>query len=1365
MSSEEKIEETQQQQQESVPVKELLLKVQLPSFFNVGDDYLTIPSSYEENIADLKQALNIIVLCRNLTNYSILIKGIDIIENFGELITFEQIISHFELDKQEEQEEQGQEREISELKIVIKEKSYNLASIYEQISRFREVIGLHYIDRLSNDIGSCGGVSKFNGIQLDDIKPKEAKKEESTEKEHQEKEELSILKEEVSKISDFAKQFISDSFDGNDFTKLTKFDDINGKVKIPIKSLTISQWSPVPPFQQAKGDLLYLSLQTLEHETFNITCHFSGFFVNKSSTINFNPTIKINEKGKFNKSYLLYDLVCQLSPLFSKTIAENEINLSDSTKYPETYLLPGNSFPAYPWLVNEKDLQNVPDLSRSQLSSLINGVDGADYIKDWNNDIQSIKELPTTTVQERIIREKLIQKSLFEFNKTATETAINIIKGNIPPLNPDESSDKFIYLRNGIFYSSGTSTVDGFENTGGEEASRYVASKDLTGIKLINRHDIRGISSLVTCIVDYMGKRVVCQAPVPGILDTPVITSPTTDAENEGKNEAEEPEPVEKVVYGLSSDGSRILEDKSFEEPLKQIGDFFHLKPHKVQLSSSSSGDDVKTESNLVVSKDTKGLKGTDGRKYVIDLYRTTPRDIEFIEQHFKLDDDHQETSYPHGEALIRHEAVNEWWRRKVAVLFKKETEQLEKEGKLLDKNQDHDQDQDQENKPQIAIPTDQVVFNPDAFSSDNENEIEQDREEVREISKFIKEKLIEEFLDEIKDQVIPFDGQQLTDVLHRSGINMRYLGYVAERLVVKKEKYLVDLEELIKENEAKAEKKREEEKEKEKEKEEKEATNSEDKKEDKEEAEEEEVPTKATYQLTLANYSTLHRIIIQEMISRSVKHILRNLTKSLPSYLISTAIAHFHNCLFGGSINPTPKVDFIDEIYKNFCSKSDLESFTKLTHDNVIKLVSKEVFSRFRYKLSSNWINTIQLPQLFREIAFKYGIQWKSQNYPFTKEEFELQNNQNKETPTPTQIQIIETKSSKKSKKKTQTQVITEKSVQRSSIFIADDIIGFIPIIKDSSYKSTIVEEIYSNARSHLVQGNKEMGMALFNELLAINESIYGKVNPETAKFYNLVAQVYQELGYDIEAALIGRKAVILCERSCGFDSYDTITAYMNSAYYESSNEQYLNSLKLYKEAMNTWSLVYGKDHPTLINTLTNLSESLLKIKAYDSALELLQEALEITKKLNGEISEITGFIYYRIANIVVTLNKFKESKELFDKAYDIFMKLLGPDDSMTKQVAKYVSSVGLYVEYLKRQQQQQQQQETQKKSKTKTKAASVNSTATTSTWTTKNGKKSKKNNTPPQSNPEIANQSIDEILRFIEGKPLGSKKSNKKK
>lgn len=193
-------------------------------------------------------------------------------------------------------------------------------------------------------------------------------------------------------------------------------------------------------------------------------------------------------------------------------------------------------------------MKNTPDVSRSQLPLINNGVDGSDFIKEWNNEFQSIKELPSSTFQERIVRDKLIQKTLFDFTKSATETAMHIIKGDIAPMNPTEEEDKYIYLKNGVFYSTGASTVDGFENTGAEEASRYVASKDLAGVKIINRHDVKGLSTLLTCVVDYMGKRVVCQAPVPGILDATV---------------GEEEEIQEKVKYGSSSDGSKILEDES----------------------------------------------------------------------------------------------------------------------------------------------------------------------------------------------------------------------------------------------------------------------------------------------------------------------------------------------------------------------------------------------------------------------------------------------------------------------------------------------------------------------------------------------------------------------------------------------------------------------------------------------------------------------------------------------------------------------------------------------------------------------------------------------------------------------------------
>ncbi|KAG7660738.1 CLU1 [[Candida] subhashii] len=1308
----------QTEEQAPVPIKELTLHVKLPSFLKAGDD-LQVPSSYEESLTDLKQALSILVITRNLTNYSINVNGFDVSKSFDDLATFGQVIEELELG------------DISELKVEIKEKPYNLASVYEQIARFREVAGLHYIDRISHDFGASAGVSKFNNIKLDDVKVKQAKEETTEEKKEDgdEKEaeatpeELEVTPEELSEISSFAESVSMKSV-SEKFTDSTVFDKVNDSVKIPIKALNISQWSPVPSYQKAKGDLLYLSLQTLEHETFNITCHFSGFFVNKSSTINFNPELKINEKGKFFKNSLLFDLVSSLSPSFTKVLQENEINLSTGSSHPETYLLANNSYLNYPWIVSADSCKNYPDLSRSQLPLIANGVDGSDYVKDWNSDIQSIRELPTTNIQERILREKLIHKAMFDFNKTATETAINIIKGNLTPMNPTEEESKQIYLKNGIFYSAGCTTVDVFENTGAEEASRYIASKDLNGVKVMNKHDIRGIYNLVTCIVDYMGKRIICQAPVPGILDS----------------SADEEQVQEKVVYGLASDNTKILEDKSFEEPLKQVADAFHIQPHKVELSP-----EVKSEGELIVSKDTKGIKGTDGRKYIIDLYRTTPRDIEFIETNF---DATKPDSYPHGEALVRHEAVSEWWKRKVSALFKAETEKLEKEGKL---------NKEGEEKPQIVLPTDQVVFNPDAFSSDFESK--DDQETVRNISQFIKEHLVEEFLTEVPAQLVPFDGTQLTEMLHRAGINMRYLGYIAEQIISKKEKYVADEQELIKANEAAAEQKKVEEEAKRKEQAEK---KDEDKKEDEkkeEEAAEEEEPSKATYEPIFANYNVLYRIVVQEMIARASKHVLRKLVSEIPEYLASAAVAHFHNCLLGGEINKTPEVE-IEEVYRNFYPESAF-AFTKLTSQDVLELVSREVFIRFRYTLPENWISTIHLPQLLREISLKFGIQWKSQNYTFTKEEFEANKEQFK-----VQSQVIETKTTKKKNKKTQTSVVSQKITERSSIFVADDIVNFVPLVKDSSYKSGLVEEIFASARSHIVSGDHNTGVVLLNELINIQEGIYGKVNTETAKFYTLVAQVYQELGFDSEAAVIGRKAVILCERTCGFDSHDTITAYMNAGYFEASNDQILNSLKLYKQAMNTWALTYGKDHPTLINTLTNSSELMMKIKAFSAATQFLEEALELSININGNVSQITGIIYFRLANLLISVGKFKESKDLYVIAHDIFQKLLGPDDSMTKQIAKYVSNVSVYIEYMKVKDQEAKKIASQQKAAAAAAAANAAQTKAKSPVGGKKGAVGKKNQIP-QSNPEIANQSIEDILKFIEGnqpKKSGKKGSKKK-
>ncbi|KAK6198815.1 accessory factor to EIF3 [Scheffersomyces amazonensis] len=1285
--------------------KEINLSVELPKLLNAGDNLL-IPSNSEETLNDLKQSLLIIPITKNLTNYNLFFQNINLTETFDSLTTFGQIIE--ELNVQVD----------TELKLIVKEKPYTLAAVYEQISRFREVIGLHYIDRTAEDTAASRGVSVFNNLELSPIS--EPVSEDNSEETDKDKDKIQISEDNLKILSTVSDEISNISIKANFHPK---FDSISDKLKIPIKSLTISQWSPVPSFQQNKGDLLYLTLQSLEGEIFNITCHYSGFFVNRSSSANFNPELKVLEKGKFFKHFILYNLVEQISSLFGKTIEENEVRLSTSSEHPETYLLPQNSTLARPWIVDTKTLTHNPDGSRSQLPLISNGVDGSDYVKDWNEDIQSIRDLPTSTIQERVLRDKLIQKSFHDFTKVATETAINIIKGNLTPMNPNEESERHIYLKNGIFYSSSATTADVYEESGADEAARYVAIKDLAGVKAMNRADISGIHNLVTAVVDYMGKRIICQAPVPGIFTSNV----------EGEED-------EKVVYGLSTDGSKILEDESFEGPLKSIAEVFHLKAHKVEVN-----EDIKSKGELVVSKDTKGIRGSDGRKYVIDLFRTTPRDITFTEANFDLS---REDSYPHGESLIRHEAIAEWWKRKASALFKAETERLEKEGKTLEGKDGE--------KPQIVLPTDQIVFNPDAFNVAGESK--EDQAEVRDISDFIKEHLIKEFLDSFAEQLAPFDGTQLTDLLHRIGINLRYLGYIAEQALVKKNEAIEKNEKVIAENEKEIEK-RKAELEAEKAKQEDKKAEAEADKEEKEKEEQEE-ESKASIEQAVASFDVLYKLSVQEMIARASKHILRKLASSSSPLLLTHLVSHFHNCLLGKAVNSKP-VAQIDETLKSFLTEEQY-GFVNLTSESVHELVSKEVFSRFRYQLPTGWeTSLISSAQLLREIAIKFGIQWKSQDYVFTAEEFEATKDQ-----LAVKSKQIEVGNNKKKGKKSasKTNVIESIIVERDSIFVAEDIVTFVPNVKDSSYRPSLLDEIFQGVRSNLSEEQKELGFSLLNELLSINEQIYGRVHVETSKLYPRVAQIYSDLGDDREAALLARKAIILAERASGFDSFEAINAYMNAGYYESATLNLTNSFKLYQHAINTWTSVFGRDHPALINTLTNLADNLFKVNLINEAAKLFEQALELSIKLNGEFSQVNGIIYYRLASLLLNGGKFKEALEKYGKAEEILNKTLGPYDSLSKQASKYVSSLTTYQEYVKVQEQQKKKQIAEQAAATGNNKVRVKSAAEiSSAAAASNGKKSGKKSSPLP-DPEIANKSIDDILKFIEGNQPSKSKKNKK-
>lgn len=1200
--------------------KTLTLCIELPRWLlgtTIKADLVTINVNLDDTLPQLKETLSLVPKTENLNNYNLKFESMQLFDLFDELATFEEIFRALNI-KQEQT-----------LKLQVTPKPYTLLNVYEHLVKFRQVIGLHFLDKQNQYFGVGGGSSKFASLGLSDVKPSEkivekddknsSKKDDgnNTEKDNKTNPEKEFTSAEINDISSIVDNLVNLKVDIHEYGLL---DNPYKNYQLPIKNLAVSLWNPVPHPRRLKGDLLYLTLQTLENETWHITCSCKGFFVNKSSTIGFNPEVN----PKFPTEMVLFNLIRTISPKFETTLIKNTASFPSMYSNPETYLLPSGVV-SYPWIVD--DSSNP----RNHLPlNIENGVDGGDFVKDWNEEFQAIKDLDKANINQRILREKLIMKTINEFTHSATKTAIEIVNGNIPSMNINSNRRHLTYLRNGIFYSFAVDASGNFATSGRDEAARYIASKDLNAVRILNRIDPSDVYCLLTCIVDYLGQRVICQAPIPGIFQD--VKDDTTD----------------KVVYGLNSDSTGIMYDEAFDKVLKPLAEVFHLKPHDVEV------ENMKSTKPLAMSKDVKGLYGTDGRKYIIDLYRTTPLDINF--------ESYRHDKYPHKVTLVRHEALQQWWKRRIAVLFKAETDKLDQQVQATEQLDSDDVTE----KPNIVVQGNEIAVNPDVFTGINE--LEGDKKDVQELSEFLII-LIDEFLIETAQNLSPFDGSHLAVLLHRAGINLRYLGYIAKQCLIKKEKEATRQKQKDAENEL--------------------------------------------FQPRSANYQTIYKIAINEMVSRGIKHVLRKLSEDLPVPLMSYLVSHVFNCILGSDVCSSPRCE-IDQGLQALYTSENLQ-FTALTSNDVKVMVESEVLNRFNFCLDEHWISKLDHPQVLRNVSLKFGIQWKAQTYFFTKETFVSNQSAALETRKP---------KSKSSSKKP----LTNPQI-RENVFVADDIVSFLPVVKDSTYKSTILEEILETAQKELTSNNQE-ALILFNELLTFHEQIYGRIHKETASYFGYLCQLYSEMDLKFEAANYARIACILSERTFGIDSYQTITSYINSGYFETLNNDWSNSLKLYTHAIKIWSQVYGSCHPSVINTFANLAESLSGVKLFLAAIKLFEKALELCLQVNEDALEITGLIYYRYGSVLISANNFKAALAKFTKAFNIFVDVLGPENEFTKKSSNFKTNLATYLEHQKQ------------ANKPSTVKANLKRTKT----------KSKKNKI--QINEDIATRSVDDILAFIEGK-----------
>lgn len=419
-----------------------------------------------------------------------------------------------------------------------------------------------------------------------------------------------------------------------------------------IKSLSVSPWSPPPLHLRQKGHLLYLQLTTNEGEQFQITSHVSGFFVNKSSNSKFDPFPKPSPKNA--AAHSLFTLISILSPSFSGSF--QALLESNNRRDPLSNFQITNAIPYSPWLVSTTASSlgtHQPDLTRPQETYLISGIENTETLRDWNEEIQSTRELPRDAVHDRVFRERLNAKILAEFNEAAARGAILVARGEVPPLNPTEGLDAQIFVYNNIFYSFGADGVGTFTADGGDEAARVAVGKDVCGVKAVNQLDIAGLSTPGTIIVDYLGKRLVAQSIVPGIF--------------------KQREPDEhQVDYGGVDSRHVVAENEAFVPTFSKVSKALKVKKHPVW-------DKEGKKHTLEASVETKGLLGTDGRKYILDLYRLTPLDVTWLDEYWSEPADGatktEERDYPHRMTVLRPELVESYWRLKLGDYVKTEVD------------------------------------------------------------------------------------------------------------------------------------------------------------------------------------------------------------------------------------------------------------------------------------------------------------------------------------------------------------------------------------------------------------------------------------------------------------------------------------------------------------------------------------------------------------------------------------------------------------------------------------------------------------------------------------------------------------------
>uniref|UniRef100_A0A672RFS8 Clustered mitochondria protein homolog n=2 Tax=Sinocyclocheilus grahami TaxID=75366 RepID=A0A672RFS8_SINGR len=1005
-----------------------------------------------------------------------------------------------------------------------------------------------------------------------------------------------------------------------------------------------------------------------------------------STTYVFNPK-------PANPSFLSHSLVELLSQI-SATFKKNFTALQKKRVQRNPFERIATPFQVYCWTAPQID--HAMDCVRAE-DAYTSRLGYEEHIpgqtRDWNEELQTTRELSRKNLPERLLRERAIFKVHSDFAGAATRGAMAVIDGNVMAINPGEETRMQMFIWNNIFFSLGFDVRDHYRELGGDAAAHAAPTNDLNGVRAYSAVDVEGLYTLGTVVVDYRGYRVTAQSIIPGILER---------------------EQEQSVIYGSIDFGKTVVSHPKYLELLEKTS-----RPLKVQHHAVLNEKDTSVE--LCSSVECKGIIGNDGRHYILDLLRTFPPDLNYLPvEGEELAPESQKLGFPcqhrHRLACLRQELIEAFVEHRYLLFMKMAALQLMQQKANKDKTAAlHDTstaDAESESKPQALEASEKVADGTPTSPTSSESTLTPDDAEATTVSENSAPENQEAPAD-LKSAVptantngthepsaaerqnggcdSPLEGKEADENIpglaqakelaeslaaeDGSGIDpksrevvlnaCKAVGSISNTSfdirfnpdifspgvrfpddstedIQKQKQLLKDAAAFLVSFQAPSFVK--------------------------DCLDHSSLPmdgatmTEALHQRGInmrylgtvlefvdnmpakAQLEHIYRIGISELITRCAKHIFKTYLQGVELSALSAAVSHFLNCLLSSFPDAVAHLP-ADELVSRRKSRKrrnrvpgggDNTAWASLTPSELWKNINSEAQSYYHFNLQCESVDQavekygLQKITLLREISIKTGIQILIKEYNFDS--------------------------------------------RHKPAFTEEDILNIFPVVKHVNPKASDAFHFFQSGQAKVQQGFLKEGCELINEALNLFNNVYGAMHVEICACLRLLARLNYIMGDHPEALSNQQKAVLMSERVLGIEHPNTVQEYMHLALYCFANGQLSTALKLLYRARYLMLMVCGEDHPEMALLDSNIGLVLHGVMEYDLSLRFLENALANNSKYHGPRSLKVALSHHLVARVYESKAEFRSALQHEKEGYTIYKNQVGEAHEKTKESSEYL-------------------------------------------------------------------------------------------